>query len=595
MKSRTFMIWTLCLLACAAVVHGAPPPVQVLDAGKGYSPATPDKGDTRSVERGAEGAVFRGRPVVGNGRVSVMVDGPALRLFAVAPDGKAHHEADLHLKHEDGKPLGALETVVLESFGRGGAVVKLGYKRGEATLSVRRGESLVHLEPGPGAHALGMSGPIRWCMLPAFLGDDILFVPGGHKPGRHFLPSENLLLFFMQQEGALVQAIWPPGDQLVEMVVAGGEGERRLAAALIQFDGKPLHLAAWHRPGLWTTGNVGDRFGSRDGKLKDVTLDWRPPFPAQWKTVFHSRGRDTSWDRQPNRRHGTIGAHGGRSIDYICPFYAKGRQTILRLPPKGIHPEEPELYVTFALRRSKGTPTGVQLPEDILRMSLNTGVCEYLLDRQGMGTLGRPGGPLCVLDRRFGILARLYENKPIPSQLLQVEVDWMLEQGVQQVGRTRQYIAFAGDVLEAVGKHKGHSASLDEALDSIMKKARDIDTLARDIPVKMLARREGFTGWVPEGDDPVEVMETIADRLRKALAHPHPQNVAEWEDLEGKLHKIAVAPQTLLPDPRRLTRLVQYEAGRLAEHGPEGVRASRDIRKLATKMLRGKHWAEMGR
>ena len=600
---KTLGFLLLAVLALSPCALARPEPVRVFDINKIGETAQDDEaigvGAPKNVDKEKPGYVFEGFPMLTNGIVSAM----GASLMVSDDDGGMLGRGQLRPVSEKGGKALPLTRTELRKAGRGGAEVLTTWGEGrqaaKLALSLRRGESMICVTPEANADRLRLTFEAPLIVLPSFAGDDFLFVPGEFGEGRHFLPSENLLLIPTGDGDTMLQAIWPIGEQEVNVVVSkNDEGPAVIEAIEIAFDDKPIYISAWRHENLWTMGRVDKWFGPKaDNGAPEKTLTWTRPFRAEWRAVFHGEGVDTTWDFQSRKKQGTIGMHGGRSKTYVCPAWFEDDAAKLRLPPQGYQTAPAELFVIYALQRTRRTPHTAQLPEDVLRQALGSGPCEYLLDLEGLKTQGRPGGPLCVLDRRFRILSETYRDAPAgrSMQYAEVHVDWMLDQGMQQYGRIQDYERFGREVVELCRQTAADNPKLSPSLEPFATDASTIVTLCETMIRDMRTRADAFTDVTLEADDIPGIMKELAGELKGSLDDRTPENLARWEHLQTCLDRIARYPQGGLPDPRRLTRKMQYQAARLATQGPRAAQLGKVIRRLAGDTLRGKHWAEMGR
>src|SRR5208283_3777302 len=108
------------------------------------------------------------------------------------------------------------------------------------------------------------------------------------------LPSENFLLHFAGKQDAIVMAVFENRAQDVRVMLAGKGDERAITGSEIAFGKKDskVWVAVLEGPGTWHALDVQAADANRV-----LPLDWKMPFPAQWRVDFTRRdGLTDSWD-----------------------------------------------------------------------------------------------------------------------------------------------------------------------------------------------------------------------------------------------------------------------------------------------------------
>src|ERR1043166_7210615 len=231
-----------------------------------------------------DAAPFKGDAVVSNGRITAVFrrESGAVEMgrvrFLLAGATKLVH-ANL------------IET------GKTAATVEATWKtdKGEATarFKVKKGEVAVEVAPGPGATKLRVECPSRHVVLPDFFSDDIVIDAARISPSVAELPSENFLLHFAGKGEAIAMCVFENRDQDVKVTLAGTGEQRFFTGSEIEFGKeKKIWVALLEAPQIWHAAEI----KAGDSK-KETKLDWKMPWPAQWRVDF-SRSDDLtdSWD-----------------------------------------------------------------------------------------------------------------------------------------------------------------------------------------------------------------------------------------------------------------------------------------------------------
>ena len=119
---------------------------------------------------------------------------------------------------------------------------------------------------------------------------------------------------------------------------------------------------------------------------KDVTLQWKRPFAAKWKTQLLEEGTKTTFAFKESK--GTVWR--GVPGSYNYPVWFNGDDALIHLskkvPPKG------ESLIYFVDGRE--TPLSVSTPVDIMNATLGRSACAPIFDVAGrkLRTHHRRGG-----------------------------------------------------------------------------------------------------------------------------------------------------------------------------------------------------------
>ncbi len=344
---------------------------------------------------------------------------------------------------------------------------------GEKVLRVTAGIAQVEITLGSGpfvkitpvrdAASVEVKAATRYVALPDFFADDVIFDPVKFKTPRLGVPAENFLLQFLEGGDTIVMCIWPgslklpargkaaaPGGKAVKEgpdpqvdLLLGGEGQaRRVSAARIEFQNKPVYVGILEQKGIWHDEEVSGMPG-----YKPAPIAWKPPFEARWrgdfivadgKTLSDWPTRHQSFDFQStsNPRTNRWWERGTDPMDarfaaatsnvrpenwwergdenapqiwqeslasfFIYPAVFKGDEARLCLyvdkakrDKRGdgqsgskltavTMPHVYERVIIYPIGRVRTTPLAAYTPVDLMREALGTGPCEYVLDLAGV-------------------------------------------------------------------------------------------------------------------------------------------------------------------------------------------------------------------
>ncbi len=159
----------------------------------------------------------------------------------------------------------------------------------------------VEVRPGEGFSSISIEGPIRYGVLPGVFLEDSIYDPSKCDKGTVHVPSENLILGFMDGGDGIIACTWPEGEQKVSMRMPGTSAPKSIVDGIdILLDGHSAYLTILAAPAIWKRIDL-----QGDWLERDVELPWKRPFDARWKTellandvrtthVF-SKGQTSEW------------------------------------------------------------------------------------------------------------------------------------------------------------------------------------------------------------------------------------------------------------------------------------------------------------
>ncbi len=361
------------------------------------------------------------------------VDGKRLELAVLAPG--ATQAAPIR------------EVIVTESDSDRKALrVSTGNAEAEFTLGVG---GIVTIRPGKNAASVEVRTGARYAVLPDLFADDVVFDPVHLAMPTLSVPAENFLLQFLEGGHTMVMCIWPGRLKQIKAGIAGktsedekveaepqvdlvfvGEGKaRRISAARIEFQNKPVYAGVIERKGIWQNEDASVLPG-----YKPTAIAWKRPFEAKWRGDFivaegkrlidwparnqsfdfrstsaaHKEGDDVldtrflaatssarnadwwkqgvRWWEQGNEDAPQIWQESLADF-FIYPAVFKGDEVRLCLyvdKSKRTQPHVYERVIIYPLGRNAATPLDVFTPVDLMRETLGQGPCEYILDLAGV-------------------------------------------------------------------------------------------------------------------------------------------------------------------------------------------------------------------
>ena len=369
---------------------------------------------------------FAGDAVVSNGRIVTVLrkKGTVVDVYSDEAEGPVWR-VRVGLRTLDGEPSVRLERVSLVEHTRAAARLEAVYQTAQghavtASFRIKRGGIFLEAEPGPGAGLLRVEAPGRYVVLPDFFADDILIDATKIPVASAEVPTENFLLHMTGAGSAIAMCVFENSDQDVAVTFTGNQDRRVATGSDIRFgkDGK-IWVALMTGRGIWDVMDVKEQDA---GKV--MPLDWKTPFPAQWRVDFTRRNELTdSWEMLYPAKNGSGyvkpswlpgGAQGGKpsrtatgEIDvdaykvggpasnrvgpererwitflgryqYPCWTDQEGRAYVQPLKHKKLMFRGPA--VVYPINRLPETPIDRYTTVDVVRGTLGVGPCEYILN-----------------------------------------------------------------------------------------------------------------------------------------------------------------------------------------------------------------------
>ena len=427
---------------------------------------------------------------------------------------------------------------------------------------------IIEIKSTKNMRGISLLGPIAYGIVPCFIGDDLIFTPGEY-PSMDSLcvPSENLFVGLLEGQNHMLVATWPEGEQQTKLVLGDEHRKPRLIESVdLINDNKSLYLAVLSAPGIWHKEALTASFLE-----KDVTIDWKRPFPAKWITQLSEAGVKTTYRLRESRLQriwrGVIGS-------YTYPVWFNDEKTFYRtskkIPPKG------ESVIYFLERHN--TPLSVSTPVDILKATLGRPMCDTILDLPGrkLRTHHRRGAAgvrrACTCGCTEAIQAVFDAGQEVQRKEYVVEaVEDMVYFVTRHVGRIGEYQDFARDILKFLHQTRKSNPGLKSYLDNM-------ESLTHQIIQEHDRLRENIKT--------LEYMDDLTQQTKALTRKKDSKNLSTYEDLSKKWRAMGGAQDNLLAYCHTKTRLLHQEAGYRCVDQPQVVKITEQIRARCRQCLR---------
>lgn len=231
---------------------------------------------------------------------------------------------------------------------------------------------IMEIRPAADCKGFSVNGAMDYAIAPSFIGDDLIF-SGNADPSASSLavPAENTLLGLAEGEGAELFMTWPSGKQRVNLQLSdASQGDRRIESIDFNNGGQSFYVSALRAPGIWHREKLTAAYLE-----KDVTSEWKRPFPARWKTQLLEEKVRTSYKFRDVKGEIWRGVPGS----YTYPVWFDGDQAKFHLSKKVAPKGEAIIYFL----EGHDTPSFVFTPADIIKDTLGRPAAESILDIAG--------------------------------------------------------------------------------------------------------------------------------------------------------------------------------------------------------------------
>jgi len=571
---------------------GAVAAVRLFDDGKpSATPLAAEVFSRRSgwteVSEDAEHPTFQGDAVFLNDRVGMVLRRGArgVEVYSLGPDGPVMRTV---LTPEAGASAGGISSfaIVANNPGVGAAEVEFASPGGQplvARFELKVGQPVVQTESKAGATSLRVEAPCRFAVLPDFFADDIV-IDAAELPVRQAdLPSDNFLLRLLPGGDALVMTVVKNSEEDLRVTMTG-EGEHRLIASSELRYGKEgkIWVAVLAAPSIWHARSI---TGEQAGKV--LALDWKAPFPAQWRADWRrAEGVTDSWEmlvEQPNGTYAKYGVFGGPenlpatrerwntvlgSFKYPCWLDRNGQGRLQPLENPQLRFQGPA--VIYPINRVSSTALDTFTVIDIVRNTLGVGPCEYILDVEGQRSEYKGRATCSVRDTLNPIYAER-QQKQRRAEIERVLDDLMIF--IRHIrGRIESYTAFGRQTLAYLAEQKQAHPELADPL-------AELERLARVIDAKFAARQAAI-------QTPEDAARLVGQFQQTVLDYDGDDALGKCKGFTEAWVKIGGNQDELAGECRWAVKMLRQKAGLVMATDPRMADIAKEIRSRSQVVLR---------
>jgi hypothetical protein len=435
-----------------------------------------------------------------------------------------------------------------------------------------------------GAAKLRVECPGRFGVLPDFFADDITIDAARLPLDTVELPSENFVLHLTGDGDAIAMCVFENRQQDVKVTLTGQGNRRLIAGSEIGFEGKKIWVALLEAPKIWHAHEVSP---ADTGKV--VPLDWKMPFPAQWRVDFTRADNLTdSWEMLLQEQKGGnyikpswLGGgddHLGRDrhrwntvlgeYPYPCWSDPERRGYLQPLKSSVLHLRGP--VVVYPINRVAQTPLDCYTVVDVMRNTLGVGPCQHILDLEGQKSDYKGMATCAVRDT----LNPIYKEKQQKNQRVKIEAT--LDDGLTFVkhirGRITRYVEFGKKMRQHLSEQKESHPDLAELI-------AELDGLTGEIDKRVAARADKIKS-------PEHVARMNEGFRKDVLNHEGPDALARCQAYTEALVEIGDNQDELSGECRWVVKALRQRAGILIALDPRVAPIASEIRARTQEALR---------
>jgi hypothetical protein len=426
---------------------------------------------------------------------------------------------------------------------------------------------VVEIKPAQNSKGIGLSSAIAYGIVPSFIGDDLIYNAADYPAAKALcIPSENLFLGLLQGEENELVMTWPKGKQQMTLQT-GNEpsGERLIESIDFANDGQSLYLAILGAPGLWHKEALKPAYLE-----KDVTIQWKKPFPARWKTQLAEAGVKTTFIFKETNGEIWRGVAGS----YTYPVWFNGDAANYHLSKKV--PPGGESLIYFL--EPQDTPLSVSTPVDILKATLGRSMSESILDLEGrkLNTHHRRGGEgvrrACTCGCTEAIQAVFEAREEVAkNEYIAGAVEDMIYFIHRHVERINQYRAFVGQLIPFLEARETSEPDLKPYLENL-------EQIARQIPKEYSVQEENMKSFA--------YADNLARQTVALTSKKDANNLKTYLELGNAWRDMGGAQDYVLAQCHVITRKLCQEAGYGCVHQPKAAALAEEIRARCRQCLR---------
>jgi hypothetical protein len=449
--------------------------------------------------------------------------------------------------------------------------------------ALKVGQPFVQTEARGGATSLRVEAPCRFAVMPDFFADDIVIDAAELPVAEAELPSDNFLLHLLPDGQAIVMTVVKTSEEDIRVALSGQDGKRMIASSELRYgkDGT-IWVGVLTGPAIWHEQDI-----AREQAGQIVRMDWKLPFPAQWRIDWRREENLTdSWELITEQRDGSFMKHGlfgdAETIppdrkrwttvlgwfSYPCWIDKSGQGWLEPLQKPALRFQGPA--IVYPINRTKATALDTFTVVDIMRNTLGVGPCEYILDVEGQRS-ERKGRATCAVRDTLNPIYNEKQQKQRKAEIEKALEDVMLF--IRHIrGRIENYVAFGHETLAYLAQEK-------KAHPELAGRLAELETLAGVIDAKLAARKDKIKTPDHAAAMVEEFRRTVLDYEGDDAAAKCKRFTEGWVEIGGNQDELA-------GECRWAVKMLRQRAGLLMATDPRVAQVAKEIRRRSQIVLR---------
>ncbi len=426
---------------------------------------------------------------------------------------------------------------------------------------------VIEIKPSGTSQRIGLSGEVAYGIVPSFIGDDLVYSASDYPDAKALsIPAENCFIGFLRGENSELVMTWPSAKQRMTLHAGNQPANERLIESInFASNGQSLYLGMLSAPGIW------HKEALKPGYLeKDITLEWKRPFAARWKTQLVEAGVKTTFNFRSAKQEVWRGVPGS----YTYPVWFEGDAACYHLSKKV--PPQGDSLIYFL--EPQETPELISTPADILEATLGRQASDAILDPAGrkLNTHHRRGGDgvrrACTCGCTEAIQTVFERREEVAKQdYIAGAVDDMIYFVRRHVERIQYYRAFVDNLIPFL-------QSSAKASPELKPYVQNLEQIARQIPEECGAQQENMKS-LAHADD-------LARKTLALASQNGTNNLKAYMELLGAWRGMGGAQDFVLARCHQITRDLYQQAGYGCVSQPKAVALAQEIRARCRACLR---------
>lgn len=530
---------------------------------------------------------FQGAAVFMNDRLALVLrpGAPGAEVYSISSEGSALRTVLAPGGGNDPANLSSF-TIAENNPGAGVADAVFTTPDGQKLAlryELKLGQPVVQTEARGGVTSLRVKAPCRFAVMPDFFADDIV-IDAAELPGAQAeLPSDNFLLHLLPDRQAMVMTVVKTSEEDIRVALSSQGEHRQIDSSELRYgkDGR-IWVAVLTGSAIWHRHEI-----AREQAGQVIRLDWRAPFPAQWRVDWRRDNNLTdSWEMIAELPDGSFAKHsvfGGPDtipadrkrwttvlgwFDYPAWVDRNGQGCLQPIKSPALRFQGPAII--YPLSRVSATGLDSFTVLDIVRNTLGVGPCEYILDVEGQQSKYKGRATCAVRDTLNPIYARK-RQKQARAEIEEVLQDLMTF--IRHIrGRIESYVAFGHETLAYLSDQQ-------QAHPELADRLAELQTLARGIDARVAARKERIKTPDQAAAMVEEFRQTVLDNEGDDALAGCQRFTEGWVDIGGNQDE-------LVGECRWAVKMIRQRAGLLMAVDPRMAEVAKTIRQRSQIVLR---------